>query len=180
MSEHDRMFKSGDAVFAVLILIVIILIVWCSYNDQVKDSYFYPTSTNDVDNTAYYNTVMLSEGASGKPKNNGLPGNNGKKPNNDNGNKNRKNTELEIENINARSIFDFQPLPDDDIYTNMNMPSYPVIPPCAQNDGYLGDFHYYDPKPKNDIRWDETKLDAGNIQPSFLFPHRPYGPYMGL
>ena len=138
-------------------------------------------NANDVDDTAYYNTMMLTEGAAGGPngKRNGRP-NGGKKPTKDNGNKNRKNTELEIEDINAEGVFDFRPLPDDDIYTNMNVPSYPVIPPCAQNDGYLGDFHYYDPKPKNDIRWDETKLDAGNIQPSFLFPHRPYGPYMGL
>lgn len=51
---------------------------------------------------------------------------------------------------------------------------------CACSTGYLGGFDDQTMPIRNDLRWKGTVLNAGNIRPAYLFPHRPFGCRMGL
>ena len=184
------------AIAAALIVVVLVLIMSiCKCRAaSTSESYFYPTGMNEVSPVPHYRTIMISEGMNNDSAsdsddsdsddsdsdedsdNRNGANNNQRRPNN--GLKRGSLRDAKKDKTNGR--FDFKPNPDDDIYTNMEVPMYAAVPGCAKNRGYLGDYEDYELPTRNDLRWDETKLDAGNIQPAFLFPHQPYGPRMGL
>jgi len=168
------------AVAAALIIVVLILMsMVCACNASDSEPYFYPTGMNDVSPVPHYRTIINFDTSEKMRKRSHTRDTQSTSPAHLN-NGLKRGSSIEMGKDKTSGMFDFKPNPDDDIYTNMEVYTYTSMPPCAKNRGYQGDYEDFELPRQNDLRWDETKLDAGNIQPAFLFPHRPYGPRMGL